>query len=74
MSAIFYLLYHGHYVRIVQLAGRSSFELVERTRATPFISQAEAYQAALTHGMTPEQVQIEGNAEGRMQNAERAAS
>lgn len=59
MSAIFYLLYHGHYVRIVDLAGRSVYELVNRERATAFTNEAAAWYQAFTHNLTPEQVQIQ---------------
>lgn len=81
MSGVFHLLYHGHYVRLIFLSGRAAYELVERRRATPFTSDAEAWTAAAQHHLTPEQVTIEsvnggakGNAECKMQNAEREAA
>lgn len=59
MSAVFHLLYHGQHVRLVNIAGKSVYELVPRGRATPFTSRVEAWAEAVRHHMVPEQVQIE---------------
>lgn len=49
MSATFFLKLREQYVRLTFIEGKSVYELVDRSGATPFISEADAWLAAHQH-------------------------
>lgn len=51
MSATFFLKHRDLYVRLTFIAGKSVYELVDRSHATPFISEADAWLAVHQHRM-----------------------
>lgn len=59
MSAHFILRYRGQPVRFTFHDGKSIWGIVPANMATPFTSQSEAYTAALTHNIPPEDMVIE---------------
>ena len=49
MSATFFLMHRGQYVRLTYAAGKTVAQIVGRDQATPFISEADAWLAAHQH-------------------------
>lgn len=58
MSATFYLLYHGHPIRLLFQTGKTVAEITDRAFATPFISEADAWLAAAQHHLRPDHCQV----------------
>ena len=64
MSAHWIIRFRGQPVRFGALAGKQLYSIVPATMATPFISEADAWAAAMGHGLDPEFIEMENRNAG----------
>lgn len=70
MSAHFFLLHRGEYIRVTYMAGKSVAQIVPKNKATPFLSEADAWHAAAQHHLRPDWCEVENPNAPKMKTTE----